>query len=430
MSLTSDTPKAPQLFAAVPTTVDTPEDRLRALFDDTATGMANLDLEGRILETNQALQELLGLGPEELAGTNYTELGVREDAEAEWEAFQRLLSGEQQDHHVGDKRIPHQDGETLHVDWRVSVFREPTTGAPHHGMLVVQDITERQAVEAQQRQAQKLEAVGRLVGGMAHHFNNALAVINGYAEVLLLGEDLSDRQRSFLEEIRNAGQQAASLTKQLLVFGLNRPMEPPEIDLNGVIAQLGSTLCQTAGDDVELVLDLAPKLGIVRADPREMGQVIQNLVANGRDAMPHGGIVKVETVNVELAGAYSQRHDVAPGPYVLLSVNDTGVGMDRETLAHIFEPFFTTKEVGQGTGLGMSTVYGIVRRSKGHISVSSEMGKGTSCRIYLPRVEEEVELPPEPASLLAPAVGLRRTDFVRSEETSAPDLDGDPASPL
>jgi len=424
MSLTSDTPKAPQLFAAVPTTVDTAEDRLRALFEDTATGMASLDLAGRILETNQALQELLETGPEALAGCTFTDIGLREDAEAEWAAFQRLLAGEQQDHHVGDKRIPHKDGETLHVDWRVSVVTE-ANGEPHHAVLVVQDVTERQAVEAQQRQAQKLEAVGRLVGGMAHHFNNALAVINGYAEVLLMGDDLGERQRSFLEEIRNAGQQAASLTKQLLVFGLNRAMVPPEIDLNGVLAQMGSTLQTTAGENVDLVLDLAPNLGIVRADPREMGQVIQNLVANGRDAMPNGGTVKVETVNVELAGAYSQRHDVTPGPYVLLSVNDTGMGMDRETLSHIFEPFFTTKEVGQGTGLGMSTVYGIVRQSNGHISVTSDLGKGTSCKIYLPRVEEE-EPPPQPASKPSFLGGLRKTDFVRPEETPSPDLDGDP----
>ncbi|MDE3019483.1 MAG: CHASE3 domain-containing protein, partial [Nitrospirota bacterium] len=240
--------------------------------------------------------------------------------------------------------------------------------------------------EANLRQSQKMEAVGRLAGGIAHDFNNLLTVITGYSEVLLKKPDMSDRQRKYVEQIKQAGNRAAALTSQLLAFSRRQVLQPKVLDLNESITAISAMLQRLIGEDIRLTLALG-QIGAVTADPGQIDQVLLNLAANARDAMPQGGTLTIETAPVELDENYASRHPGAQaGPHVMLAASDTGCGMDSETLAHIYEPFFTTKEPGKGTGLGLSTVYGIVKQSGGSIWVYSEPGLGTTFKVYLPRV--------------------------------------------
>src|SRR5205085_8471523 len=270
---------------------------------------------------------------------------------------------------------------------------------------------ERQILEEQLIQSQKLEAVGRLAGGVAHDFNNLLTAIIGYSQLALGRVQPHDPLRRNLEEIRRAGDRATSLTRQLLAFSRKQVMQPRVIDLNVVIAELERMLGRMIREDIALRTTLQNGLGSVRADPGQMEQVIMNLVVNARDAMPSGGKLTIETAGVYLDENYAQQHvAVLPGAYVMLAVSDTGAGMDEETQKHIFEPFFTTKEIGKGTGLGLSTVYGIVKQSGGSIWVYSEPGKGTTFKIFLPRTAES-QLP-SPAVAVAPVVDLRGTETI------------------
>ena len=251
------------------------------------------------------------------------------------------------------------------------------------------DVSEERLLEVQLRQSQKMEAIGRLAGGVAHDFNNLLGVILGSAELLADAKDLSQVQRR-AAEIQKAGQRAADLTRQLLAFSRKQMIEPRVIDLNAKISEITEMLVRLVGEDVEICALLPPGLGKVRADPSQIEQILLNLVVNSRDAMPGGGKITIETQNIDLDEAYAGTHtSVRPGSYVMIAVSDSGQGMDAETIAHIFEPFFTTKE--QGTGLGLATVYGVVKQSGGYISVESEKGKGTTFRIYLPRVSRAAE---------------------------------------
>jgi len=261
-------------------------------------------------------------------------------------------------------------------------------------LMVAQDVSERQSLEEQLRQAQKMEAVGRLAGGVAHDFNNLLMVIKGHTELLLNSPPLSDQVARKIEHIDRAADRATALTRQLLAFSRMQVLQPRAMNLNGIVEGIGNLLPRLIGEDIELVIRSAASLGTIRADASQMEQIIMNLAVNARDAMPDGGKLVIETSNAELDRAYSASHPVVkPGRYVLLAVSDSGTGMDAATQAHIFEPFFTTKEQGKGTGLGLATVYGVVKQSGGFIWVYSEVGKGTCFKIYLPRVDQPAEAP-------------------------------------
>ena len=255
-------------------------------------------------------------------------------------------------------------------------------------LVVAQDISERRHLELQLRQAQKMEAVGRLAGGVAHDFNNLLMVIKGHTELLLNALNPADAMARKIEQIDRSADRATTLTRQLLAFSRLQVLQPQVINLNSVVEEMGKLLPRLIGEDIELILRLDGNLGSIRADASQMEQVIMNLAVNARDAMPNGGKLIIETKKCELEQSYTSSHPfMKPGSYILLDVTDTGTGMDEETQAHIFEPFFTTKEKGKGTGLGLATVYGIVKQSGGFIWVYSELGKGTSFKIYLPHVD-------------------------------------------
>jgi two-component system, cell cycle sensor histidine kinase and response regulator CckA len=244
------------------------------------------------------------------------------------------------------------------------------------------------------RQSQKMEAVGRLAGGVAHDFNNLMTIVMGRSELLMTGLQEADPLRRNADEIKRTAERAVALTQQLLAFSRKQVLMPKVLDLNVVVANMDRMLRRLIGEDIDLVTVLGPALERVRADPGQLEQVIMNLAINARDAMPSGGKLTIETANVHLDLAYARKHAaVAPGPYVMLSVSDNGTGMDADTQSHIFEPFFTTKDQGKGTGLGLATVYGIVKQSGGYIWVYSEPGWGTTFKIYLPRIGDAAESP-------------------------------------
>jgi PAS domain S-box-containing protein len=312
-------------------------------------------------------------------------------------AMRRAAVGERRDHQH-EYRVVAADGRAVWLLDRVHVITDPEGRAARLRGVMVDITSRRQAEDAlreseqQFRQAQKMEAVGRIAGGIAHDFNNLLLVISGHTELLPNDVGNADSLRRRAGTIAKAAERAAGLTRQLLAFSRKQTLQPKVLDLNAVVSDAAKMLRPLIGEDIELVLGLGAGLGCVKADPGQIDQVIMNVVVNARDAMPGGGRITVDTANVNLDDAFTREHPGAkPGPHVLLAVADTGCGMTREIQAQIFEPFFTTKEHGKGTGLGLSTVYGIVKQHDGYISLESEPSKGTTFRVYLPRVAAAAE---------------------------------------
>jgi two-component system cell cycle sensor histidine kinase/response regulator CckA len=369
------------------------EEDLRSLVDGAPYGMYRATLDGRILMANPALVKMLGYESEsELQRRNLATEIYRDPATRE-----RLI-----EEYWKKKDFRQVEAEWKRKDSRIITVR--LTGRPVSknggGMdyfeVFAEDITERLSLERQLRQSQKLDALGRLAGGVAHDFNNLLSVILGHTEILDLRLPVNDRLRGSAETIAQAAERAAALTKQLLTFSRKQATEAKVVDLNAAVQEIEKLVRRVIGEDIQLMMKLEPELAAVCIDPGQLDQVLMNLVVNARDAMPEGGKLVLGTANVELDRMYARQHlGVAPGRYVVLAVSDTGTGMSAETQSHIFEPFFTTKEQGKGTGLGLSTVYGIVKQAGGFIVPYSEPGHGTTFKIYFPPAQAG----PEPSTL-------------------------------
>jgi two-component system, cell cycle sensor histidine kinase and response regulator CckA len=348
-------------------------------------------VDGESVAWSKETCRIFGVDPAKFDGkvTTFLERVHPDDRDAVQTAMRDAVRGDRP--YRIEHRVVRGDGSELWVYERADVVRDPS-GKPVRLEGIVQDITDRRRLEEQFLQAQKMEAIGRLAGGVAHDFNNLLTAILGYTDLLLQQVGPGDSMRDDLEQIQNAGDRAAALTRQLLAFSRRQMLEPKIIDINVTIRHLEKMLRRVLGEDVLLVTSLDPDLDLVRADPGQLEQVIVNLVVNSRDAMPSGGTITIETRGTVLEGARDLgRYAIDKGSYVVLEVRDTGTGMEPATLARIFEPFFTTKEKGRGTGLGLATAYGIVKQSGGYIACDSEPGEGTRFQIYLPRSYDRPE---------------------------------------
>jgi two-component system cell cycle sensor histidine kinase/response regulator CckA len=362
------------------------QEELFGLIGENAADMiAVVTVRGERLYNSPSYQKLLGYTPEELEKTSaYEQIHPDDQPAVKLAAEEAKTSG------IGRRveyRIRHKSGEWRVMESTASAVRN-SEGAVEKLIIVNRDITERKHLEQQLLLSQRLEAVGKLSGGVAHDFNNILGVIIGYSEALQQMMPADDPMREAVDEIEKAGRRAAALTQQLLAFSRKQVLEPKVLDLNLIVADVEKMLRRLIGEDLELEIVPASTLGRVKADRGQIEQVILNLAVNARDAMPHGGKLKIETMNADLDENDARRlRYVIPGHYVMLQVSDTGTGMSAEVQSHIFEPFFTTKEQGKGTGLGLATVYGVVKQSGGYIWLESELGKGSRFQVYLPRVE-------------------------------------------
>ena len=363
------------------------EEMFRLLFSHNPLPTWVIDRETlKFLEVNEAAVRVYGYSQEEFK--NMTILDFRADDE-KIKILNYLKETSGDGLYRGHWRHRKKDGKTIEVETTV---HELEYSGKRVRLIVAQDVSERHILEQQLRQSQKMEAVGRLAGGVAHDFNNLLMVIKGHTELLRNVLPSADEYSRKIEQIERAADRASGLTRQLLAFSRLQMLQPKVMNLNDAVADMGRLLPRLIGEDIELIIHASEKLGAIRADASQMEQIIMNLVVNARDAMPDGGKLTIETSNVELDHSYNEKHPIVrEGRYVLLCVSDTGTGMSLETQAHIFEPFFTTKAQGKGTGLGLATVYGVVKQSGGFIWVYSELRRGTTFKIYFPRVDQPVE---------------------------------------
>jgi len=378
------------------------------------TYIAEIGIDAQWFYVSPQVEAILGYTPEEWMSLSHrwADLIHPDDLPMVTAAEEASKSGSP---FQAEFRIKRKDGREVWLNDTAVVVQGSNSHPVMEGIIL--DITERKQLETQLQQSRKMEAVGRLAGGIAHDFNNLLTIITGYTELALGRPTVPPEIRSDIERIENAAGRAAGLVRQLLAFSRRQVLQPKTLDLNAIVLNLDKLLRRLMDDNVEMVTQVVENVGKVKADPAQIEQVIMNLVVNARDAMPNGGRLVVETCNVELDAVYAEDHvSVKPGRYVMLAVSDTGVGMDRQTIAHIFEPFYTTKESGRGTGLGLSTVYGIVKQSGGYIWVYSELGKGSTFKIYLPRVDGPAEESAAGQSRPASKRGVETILLVEDEE--------------
>jgi two-component system, cell cycle sensor histidine kinase and response regulator CckA len=381
--------------------------RLQAVIQASPLAIIAVDLEGKVRSWNPAAETIFGWGAEEVTGQSLPIL--------DGEDLARALGGEMT---AGlERRHKRKDGPPADVAIWSAPLRD-AAGKVNGLVTAIADISERRKLEQQLLQSQKMEAIGRLAGGVAHDFNNLLTIINGYSHLALSGLPADDPVRGQIEEIVKAGNRAASLTTQLLAFSRRQMIQPKPLDLNHVVTNIERMLCRVIGEHIEFKTVLGVDIGKVKADANQIEQALINLAVNARDAMPRGGTLTIDTSAVTLgARAARQIGEIPPGAYVLLRVTDTGHGMDGETKQHIFEPFYSTKKAGKGTGLGLSSVYGSVQQHKGAITVWSEPGKGARFSIYLPRLAEDS--PVEIAEAAAPATSRGTETILVAEDEPA-----------
>jgi len=404
VSIQQDITQRKQAEAALSRT----EEKYRTIFENAVDGIYQATPEGKFTSVNPAMVRILGYKSQEELAAHRVESDSRRYVDPNCHEKLKATLAEKGVVVGFECEVYRKDLSKLWISQNVRAIRDESGNVlVHEGSI--EDITERKTLEEQFRQAQKMEAVGKLAGGVAHDFNNLLTAIIGYSDLNLQQLRPGDPLRSDIEEIKKAGQRASSLTRQLLAFSRKQVLEPRVLDLNHTVSDMHKMLQRLIGEDIQLETVLDAALGSVKADPGQLEQVLMNLAVNARDAMPDGGKLTIETANVELDQHYASDHVmVKPGPHVMLAISDTGCGMDRQTQARIFEPFFTTKAIGHGTGLGLSTVYGIVKQSGGSIWVYSEVGKGTTFKIYLPTVDEKVREFEQTAA---------RAEFPRGTET-------------
>jgi len=377
---------------------------LRQIIDANPSMIFVKDWNGRFVLVNQATAQVYGTTVDSLVGKTDADFNRNMEEVAHFLRDDRDVMSSGHAKVIPEEPVTNPAGETRWFQTIKLRLRSPEEGTATL-LGVSTEITERKHLEEQLLQSQKMEAVGQLAGGVAHDFNNILTAIVGYTDLLAAELGSNAQQLDDLEEIRKAARRAAALTRQLLAFSRKQVLEPRTIDLNAVVLNLDKMLRSLISENIELKTDLAENLAAARADPNQIEQVIMNLAINARDAMPDGGTVTIETGNATLDDAYAAQHvSVTPGEYVMLAVSDTGCGMDEKTQSRIFEPFFTTKPAGRGTGLGLSTVYGIVKQSGGNIWLYSEPGKGTTFKIYLPAIAAL----PEDIGKVAPAEAVGR----------------------
>jgi PAS domain S-box-containing protein len=373
------------------------EQRYRALFESARDAIGIVSTSGVVLEANQGWEDLLGIPRADLVGRLGFDFVSAGERDAHAREFSRVV--EEGGSVAMAVTIERADGKLVQVELTLTRF---SVGNERYVVTIGRNVTERVRLEEQLRQAQKMEAVGRLAGGVAHDFNNILSVIVGYGDMILEDLKAGDPLRSDVEQISNSGRRGAELTRQLLMFSRQQVIEPRVLDLNELLAGMDPMLRRLIGEDVELASSHEPELGTVRADLGSVEQAVMNLAVNARDAMPRGGKISIRTANTLVDVTTAPRFGIKPGQYVTLAMTDTGTGMDAATRARIFEPFFTTKDSSKGTGLGLSTVFGIVQQSGGGIAVESELGAGATFTLYFPRVEAAAEplrtsKPPSPA---------------------------------
>jgi two-component system cell cycle sensor histidine kinase/response regulator CckA len=399
------------------------EERFRQVWDEAPVGYHELDREGKILRVNRTELDMLDHTAEEMVGKPIWNFYA--EAKIIRHVTLSKIAGDVSFHDTFERTALRKDGTTMPV-LVVDRITHDKDGHIRGIRSTVEDLTERRRTEETLRRSeeqllqwQKVEAIGRLAGGVAHDFNNLLMTIKGCSELLLNEFDRRDPRRDEVEEIRKAAERATALTRQLLAFGRRQVLQPQVLDLNVVVANMNKMLHRLIGEDVQLNTVLAPDLWPVKVDPGQIEQVLMNLAVNARDAMPQGGQLTIETANIIHDEEYAREHvSVKPGFYVLLAVSDTGLGMDKETQSHLFEPFFTTKEEGKGSGLGLSTAYGIVKQSEGNIWAYSEPGKGTTFKIYMPRVEKATKRYKPKTSVATVAPGGTETILLVEDEDS------------